>query len=200
MAVVSRTLLKQLIKDGDIVVHPYCEDAIGNCSIDVRLGEWFFVQNKEGYIYPYNDELTKHPWYEKPRRATMCGVESIKGPVIRIDPGEMILATTEEFIGSRKQCTTMAKTKSTVSRLGLDCCASAGWGDIGYINRWAFPIHNRSNKTIFLHPGTWIAQIIFLTVSSQEDCYTGTYQTTTDIDQLVKNWDPTSVLPKTLKM
>lgn len=115
-------------------------------------------------------------------------------PLISI---ETILATTEEFIGSRVECTTMAKTKSTIARLGLDCFGSAGWGDIGYINRWAFPLHNR---TILLRPGTWITQIIFLTVTDRELSYTqgGNYQSTDDFQKLIREWSPLSVLPKPL--
>lgn len=121
-------------------------------------------------------------------------------PLISIHAGETILATTEEFIGSRVECTTMAKTKSTIARLGLDCFGSAGWGDIGYINRWAFPLHNRTDRTILLRPGTWIALIIFLPVTDRELSYTqgGNYQSTDDFQKLIREWSPLSVLPKPL--
>jgi deoxycytidine triphosphate deaminase len=120
---------------------------------------------------------------------------------IPLIPIETILATTEEFIGSRVECTTMAKTKSTIARLGLDCFGSAGWGDIGYINRWAFPLHNRTDRIILLRPGTWIAQIIFLTVTDRELSYilkAANYQWTDDFQKLIREWSPLSVLPKPL--
>lgn len=247
MAVVSRTSIKKLIDSGDIVVRPYDENKINNCSIDVRLGEWYFRQhNNGGVIYPYGDsDLNENihfvhmsPWNPTPLKAEpitseyddlfnqmttiiskpkgnateititteperrfkeLCG-QSKDQNVIILHPGEIILATTEEFIGSRLQCTTMAKTKSSLARYGIDVCGSSGWGDIGYINRWAFPIHNRSNFPVILKPGTWIGQIVFLTVTDKELSYTqgGSYQSTDDFEKLVKEWDPRSVLPKVL--
>lgn len=201
MAVVSRTSIKDLIKKGDIVVYPFTKEKIGNCSVDVRLGEWYFRQKQNSdIIFPYvsDDDALRHPWDPIPQRA--AGADKSCEYVIGINPGEMILATTEEFIGSRVECTTMAKTKSTVARLGLDLFGSSGWGDIGYINRWAFPLHNRSSHKILLKPGTWIAQIVFFTVSDKELSYTqgGNYQSTDDFQKLVREWDPRSVLPKCL--
>lgn len=250
MAVVSRTSIKSLIEKGDIVVYPQSPDKIGNCSIDVRLGEYFFRQTKPtGPLYPYADgrdenhqplldkdvfssifdkysindkevdqqfEIYKeehqsspaiHPWDSEPQRAV--NAEQLKHlgsgiaqniPLIVIKPGETILATTEEFIGSRLECTTMAKTKSSLARIGLDCFGSSGWGDIGYVNRWAFPLHNKSNRIILLRPGTWVAQIVFMKVSDPEISYTqgGNYQATDDFERLVKEWKPQHILPKHL--
>ena len=120
--------------------------------------------------------------------------------IITLQPGETILAISEEFIGCRRSCTTMLKTKSTIARLGMDICGSSGWGDIGYINRWTFPLRNRSNCIIHLLPGTWIGQIIFLSVSGVEESYVkgGNYQSTDDIDKLITSWEPEDVLPKYL--
>lgn len=194
MAVISRTSIKQLVEKGDIIISPYNESKIGNCSVDVSLGKWYFLQKggTRSSLPPAPIDTSEETiWDSEPQQ--------IKDYLI-IWPGEMILITTEQFIGSRKECTTMAKTKSSLARFGLDLCGSSGWGDIGYINRWAFPLHNRSKFILKLKLGTWIGQIVFLSVSDVEKSYTqgGSYQSTDDIDKLIKDWDPRSVLPKKL--
>ena len=124
---------------------------------------------------------------------------------IQIQAQETILATTEQFIGARSRYTPVLKSKSTSGRNCLDLCGSAGWGDPGYINRWAFPLRNTGNRTIFLLPGTWIGQIAFFEVSTPLDTdnnYTasGQYQNTNDIEELIANWDPKSILPGPMKV
>lgn len=56
--------------------------------------------------------------------------------IIWITPGETILAHTNEFIGGCKSVTTMMKARSSLGRNFIEVCKCAGWGDVGYINRW----------------------------------------------------------------
>lgn len=204
MAVVSRTSLTKLIESNDVVVRPYHPEKVNNGSIDFRLGKWYFRalhekthrdQALDAYHPPESDfgSIQGQLW----NQIALDGTDGIT-----LEPGEIILATSHEFIGSRKKCITMGKTKSTLARWGLDVFASAGWGDVGYINRWAFPLINRTDRKIVLQPGTWIGQIIFFSISNEEKSYTsgGSYQTSDDINLIIKNWKPDSILPKYLKM
>lgn len=83
---------------------------------------------------------------------------------------------------------------------GLMVLNCAGWGDVGYINRWTMEITNVSEDYyIPLLVGERIAQIIFFDAEGCEGDYadTGNYQTTTNIEQLKSNWEPSSMLPRT---
>ena len=82
--------------------------------------------------------------------------------VILLEPGETILAHTNEFIGGKGEVTTMMKARSSVGRNFIEVCKCAGWGDVGYVNRWAMEITNNSRHyTIPLVVGRRVAQIVF---------------------------------------
>ena len=197
MSVVSRTDIKKLVEKGEIVIYPYTPEKVGNCSVDIRLGNWFFRQSDTPkLIFPYKNGNVDDVWNPTPQQAEVNSRFPGR-PVILLNPGEIILASSEEFIGAKCKCTTMAKTKSSLSRLGIDCFGSAGWGDIGFINRWSMLLQNKGTHTIALVPGTWIAQIVFLTVCSEESSYSesgGNYQSTDDFAKLVSTWNPKSLL------
>src|SRR3989344_6010247 len=132
-----------------------------------------------------------------------------KDKVVLIAPGETILAHTIEFIGGKNgtkdlpAVTTEMRARSSIGRIGISVCKCAGWGDIGYVNRWTMEIINFSNVIIPLPVGLRIAQIIFHeTVRVPEiDKYNvkGKYQTSSDIKSLRKNWKPEDMLPKLYK-
>jgi deoxycytidine triphosphate deaminase len=197
----SKPDLLRLLEEGEIVCEP--RGKVSNCSIDIRLGSTFFRQ-EDTYdpVFPYEGSDTTPVW--KPEPAPLMDFNGAK--VIRIDAGELILATSFEFIGARREHTTMLKSTSTFARMCLDVCASAGWGDPGYVNRWAFPLMNRGTRTVFLKPETFIAQIVFLNISTpleEKEGYLqqGSYQKEAfDITKTIESWDPKSVLPKFLKL
>ena len=130
-----------------------------------------------------------------------CKLENIHPDdlIIWIRPGETILGHTQEWIGGRKTVTTMMKARSSIGRNFIEVCKCAGWGDIGYVNRWTMEITNNSRfYCIPLVVGRRISQIIFFDSdgSSVDYADSGKYQTTTDIEKLKANWTPYSMLPK----
>ena len=86
-----------------------------------------------------------------------------------------------QYIGGRETVTTMMKARSSMGRNFIAVCKAsadlffcnlffvsnhcyqcAGWGDIGYINRWTMEITNNSRYySIPLVVGRRIAQIVF---------------------------------------
>ena len=120
--------------------------------------------------------------------------------IIILEPGETILAHTEEFIGGKNHITTMMKARSSWGRNFIEVCKCAGWGDVGYTNRWTMEITNNARQyRIPLIVGRRIAQIIFFeTGDIRQSDYTqqGKYQSATNVDDIQKQWDPRSMLPK----
>lgn len=56
----------------------------------------------------------------------------------------------------------MMKARSSIGRNFIEVCKCAGWGDVGYINRWTMEItNNSSHYAIPLVVGRRIGQIIF---------------------------------------
>ncbi len=112
--------------------------------------------------------------------------------IILLEPGETILAHTNEFIGGKHHITTMMKARSSLGRNFIEVCKCAGWGDVGYTNRWTMEItNNSSHYSIPLVVGRRIAQIIFFeTGPIINDNYTktGKYQSSDDIKVMKKEF------------
>jgi dCTP deaminase len=120
-----------------------------------------------------------------------------------VKPGESLLTHTQEFIGSNCAfVTTVMAARSSTGRNGLEVCRCAGAGDVFYNNRWTLEItNNLQHHTIPLVVGRRIGQLLFYDVVPLNDDrfgYTanGKYQSSTDLDEMKRNWKPQDMLPK----
>ena len=212
MALSDKRILQEM-GQGNIVITPFKEENLSTASYDVTLGEYYFseIQNTGGIYNPYNQQDVEHVWGTEPQRAkpakeaffnktvNLTGITEDE-LVIVLSPGETILAHTEEYIGGRNHITTMMKARSSWGRNFIEVCKCAGWGDVGYTNRWTMEITNNSRyHHIPMVVGRRIAQIIFFeTGTIRQNDYTqqGKYQTTTTLEDTMREWDPKSMLPK----
>lgn len=216
MGVLSKPAILRHLKKGTIVIDPFNPKNLANTSYDVRLGKNFFRQSE------MDRAETLNPFWEKSVRkmySAVCEavpvkrIKSADNPfhnwsdkdlVILIAPGETILAHTIEFIGGKDSVTTEMRARSSVGRLGIAVCKCAGWGDVGFINRWTMEVTNFSNSIVPLPVGMRIAQIIFhevepITADSRYHKLSGKYQTAPDLKTIKKNWKPEDMLPKLYK-
>ncbi len=214
MALSDRKILEAM-KDGDIIIQPFTRANLATSSYDLTLGEYFFVEQQPEHFQNifniYEKEQIERVWGKTPLRAKVArevfkdykftfGNISPTDKVILLAPGETILAHTNEFIGGQNHITTMMKARSTLGRSFIEVCKCAGWGDVGYVNRWTMEITNNSRHYhIPLVVGRRIAQLIFFEtgpILDRDYTKTGKYQTTTDMKKLKKDWNPLSMLPK----
>lgn len=84
----------------------------------------------------------------------------------------------------------MMKARSSLGRNFIEVCKCAGWGDIGYVNRWTMEITNNSRfYSIPLVVGRRIAQIVFFdsagTIGSRSYADTGKYQKSEDMKEIM---------------
>jgi dCTP deaminase len=217
MALSDKKILEHR-KAGTIVIEPFITENLATSSYDVTLGEWFYrEQHPKAYksiFNLYSKEDTELIWGSKPERALYAkdalahfniSFEGIRpdDKVILLEPGETILAHTEEFIGGRESVTTMMKARSSLGRNFINVCKCAGWGDVGYINRWTMEIQNSSRHYIIpLIVGRRIAQIVFFDtgpILSKDYAENGKYQSETSVSKLKKSWAPDMMLPKLWK-
>ncbi|HEV8677616.1 MAG TPA: hypothetical protein VN701_02190 [Candidatus Paceibacterota bacterium] len=215
MALSDKKILETM-KEGSIVIEPFKRENLATSSYDVTLGEYFFREQPTKYNHSLYNIWSKahmeHVWGAKKVERAVAAKDAFakynftwdgispNDKVIILRPGETILAHTNEFIGGRDHITTMMKARSSMGRNFIEVCKCAGWGDVGYINRWTMEITNNSkNYIIPLVAGRRIAQIIFfetgpILASGYEK--TGKYQTTDKVSELKKKWKPEQMLPK----
>lgn len=215
MALSDKKILNQ--KDlGNIIIDPFRRNHLATSSYDVCLGEWYFREQKpDDHIHIYNiwhKPHTDRVWGTEAKKAqfakdSLSTYESIglkpDDKIILLEPGETILAHTEEFIGGRNTITTMMKARSSVGRNFIEICKCAGWGDVGYVNRWTMEITNNSRfYTIPLIVGMRVAQIIFFEtgeILDKDYTIAGKYQTNQDFEQVKASWHPSMMLPRLYK-
>lgn len=215
MALSDRKILEHLAA-GDIVIDPFVRANLATSSYDVTLGEWFYREQPTKYnhsLYNIWDKThVDHVWgAEAPERAVLAK-EAFKkynfkwvgiapnDRVIIIRPGETVLAHTNEFIGGRDRITTQMHARSSLGRNFIEVCKCAGWGDVGYVNRWTMEITNNSrNYLIPLVVGRRLAQIIFFEtgeILGADYAAHGKYQAEQDLAKLKKAWRPDMMLPR----
>lgn len=215
MALSDKRILEEM-KAGSVVIYPFSEDQLATSSYDVTLGEWFFREQptkaNHSLYNIWDKDHMEHVWgADKVERAVKAKEAFSKynfewngihpdDKVIVLRPGETILAHTQEFIGGKDHITTMMKARSSMGRNFIEVCKCAGWGDVGYINRWTMEITNNSkNYIIPLVVGRRIAQIVFFEtgpIRATDYASTGKYQTSTNLKDLKKDWKPEMMLPR----
>lgn len=219
--VYSNVQIHEAIEQGHIVQYPPAPELINASSIDVRLGHHFYRTDISGNgqrIYnPFDEDdidryfgnpLEAQPLRDLGKLQKLIGRQSLANihpnqPVILMRPHERILGHTHEFIGIKAPGTSSMQAKSTTGRNGIVVCKDAGWGDPGYIGRWTMEIQNDNDEYVPLQVGMPIAQIVFYHTGEVEGDYTtlsGNYQTSTNLEELVKTWTPQSMLPRSNRM
>ncbi len=214
MALSDRRILEEM-KRGDIVIYPFNRKNLSTSSYDITLGKYYFREKGSKYHLPiyniWSKSHTDYVWGTKPSVAEPAkklfrklnfswdGI-SPDDKVILLDPGETILAHTNEFIGGKNHITTMMKARSSIGRNFIEVCKCAGWGDVGYVNRWTMEITNNSRHyAIPLVVGRRIAQLIFFEtgpILGSDYTKGGKYGKSTNLKETMKKWSPKAMLPK----
>lgn len=199
---------------GDIIIYPFNLGNLQTTSYDVRLGPNFYretsLKGERSVFNPFDEAHVRKYWGE-PQKAVLASkwmkengpLKNIKPNdlLIIMGPGETILAHTVEFIGGRSCVTTELRARSSLGRVGITVCKCAGWGDLGYCNRWTMEMTNHlTSFSISLVVGMRVAQVIFYKVDPvSKGTYAkenGKYQSTDDIEKMINEWTPDNMVPK----
>jgi dCTP deaminase len=196
------------MKNKNIWIYPFEHKNLSNSSYDVTIGPNYFRASKSPpkVLLPWVEESIEEYW-GTPQYAETISTEysseyyklPIGTKIILLEPGELILAHTNEFIGGTNNICSMMKCRSSIGRIGISVCKDAAFGNIGYINRWTMEISNFSQSTIPLVVGSRVAQIVFFYAGEvrnsyeKNGSYQGEYKT---IEDLVEQWSTYDMLPK----
>lgn len=222
MGVYSNTEIFGAIDDGRIVCVPFDASHVSEASLDITLGHYFYKQEYDEQYRVYNpfdkDDVNRYfkgpleaiphkEWAQKNNMSPFTNIPK-NHPVIVLRPGERILAHTHEFVGIRPHGGACEiRSRSSWGRNGVAVCFDAGWIDPGYINRITLEIYNlNQHESVILPVGERIGQIIFHHTGPVEGDYSdgrngksGKYQHSSDLDELIRTWDPAQMLPRAYK-
>lgn len=213
-SVLSRELIRQHLVEGNIVIDPFDERSLKTVSYDVRLGRHYFREQPRhgtiGIFNPFDKAHVRQYWGES-MEAVRVGdwaekngltLKNLKpdDEIITVHAGETILSHTEEFIGGRACVTSEMRARSSLGRVGISVCKCAGWGDVGFVNRWTMEITNHlPSAAVVLVVGMRISQIVFYQVDPVKSSYAreaGKYQVADEIEELKRSWSPEAMLPR----
>jgi dCTP deaminase len=199
-----------------VIIEPFNPQNVNTSSYDVTLGQWYFIEHRPSFLtrlfrstyniwsYQHVERVWGKPIVAREARSIWkWRVPKNIHPrdlVILIPRRHTILAHTLEFIGGRLNVTTMMKARSSFGRNFIAVCKCAGYGDVGYTNRWTMEITNYSRfYRIPLVVGRRIAQIVFMETGEQtgpDYTETGKYQRSADVRELEMRWRPEMMLPR----
>jgi len=211
MSALSNKDIKEEITKGNIVIAGLLGDIdnyIGNCSVDVTLGEYFFKNEVEMEVFnPWCKEHVIKYWGQA-KTASVVTEETSKQLTLEVGkkyillhPGETILGHTNEFIGGRHCVTTMMKARSSLGRCNVTVCRDAGWGDINFYNRWCLEITNEGKFPTVIPFGCRIGQVVFFRTGECDKPYNGKYHPNNNdsLETTIANWVPDMLLPQLWK-
>lgn len=203
----------EALAEGQIIIDPFNEENLNSSSYDITLGENFYVCEADEFqadFNPYSQKeieryyrgplvaVTNKEWCERYRNNILWDDIEPNAKIIVLKPGECILGHTQEFVGAQERATTMMHARSTTGRFNISACDDAGWGDIGYINRWTMEIRNKNKVNVPLVVGSRIGQIIFFHAGETNRSYMhrGNYQSGDSLNIIKASWTATQMLPK----
>ena len=128
--------LKLYLKSGLLKIYNYKEEAIQPNSLDVHLGDHFAIQLNDGSF------------------------EEIVTEEFALQPGDFVLAVTQEYFYFRSTLHGVLQGKSSWARVGL-YVESAGLFDSGFEGVAVVELTNQGKAPLLLRTGQPIAQMVF---------------------------------------
>ena len=160
----------------NIVITPFDKRQLGTNSYDVRLGEFIARRGNSNQksMDVFNENDIKMYW--KIFKAV---------DLVLLFPNETVLGHTQEIIGGKNNIATKMNARNSLGRCGISVCKCAGFGDVGYINKWTMELTNHLDIAVALKVGMRIAQISFFKVGETLKQYLGKYQNNSKWNQKI---------------
>lgn len=135
----------------------------------IKPDHWILEFGLSGGIYPFVSENVNPASYDVTvGNHWICPTrdpEEIVSDEITLFPGEVILATTREFLKMPRDVVADLKLKSSLGRLWLNHSLS-GWIDCNFQGQVTLELQNLGPYPRVLKSGMRVAQLIFMSMSS----------------------------------
>ncbi len=171
MAVLTKSEIIKLIRQGKLKIVPFDYGQIGAGSIDLHLGKELLIFRKTKKIV----DLEEGTDYKELGKKIEMGKEGIV-----IKPGQFVNGITEEKVKLPKGYAARIEGRSRFARIGLLVHVSSGFIQPGTEGKIVLEIVNFSPNKIRLRPGVKICQII-IEEAKGKDAYAGRFYGQTTI-------------------
>lgn len=145
----ARNRIIKAIRSRRIRIEPLNLGNIGECSVDLRLADEFWIFGKGKRI-----EVCENADFKKYGR-------KIKAKFMELKPNDFVLGITKERITLAENVLGLLAGRSRFARLGLLVHATAPLVNPGVCNKQVFEIKNISKNILVIKAGTKIGQIMF---------------------------------------
>lgn len=157
-------ILKE-IKEKNITCLPFDRNNLSNSSIDLRLGQYIIESDNCFGVVKFDTDTSGKLTVLNPittKLYDLLDLTTNKSGKFILNPGQFILGHTLETVGQTSdRIISQVLDKSTLARLGLSICFSAGYIDAGNVLSITLEIKNHSKNAIELQYGMHICQIKF---------------------------------------
>jgi dCTP deaminase len=148
--ILTREIIRREIEAGRVVIEPFFPDQVGPASIDLHLGDEIRVMHTGREPIAVTDDTDYR---------AMTEVRSLETPY-PLAPGETIHGITRERITLPGDIGGWLEGRSRFARLGLMVHVTSGFVQPGVSNRQVLEISNVSSRTLLIHPGVRLLQIV----------------------------------------
>ncbi len=159
--VLSNVDILKYMDEGKIKItpEPNLDTQLGSCSVDCRLGNVFrvFEHSKHAFI----DLKTKVDVDDLMRK-----VDVPEGDAFTMQPGEFVLAATQEKLELADDVMARLEGRSSLGRLGIIVHSTAGLFDPGWVGNATLELGNLGRMPVILYPGMRICAFTFEQLSS----------------------------------
>ncbi|MFQ5353247.1 MAG: dCTP deaminase [Candidatus Binatia bacterium] len=149
--ILTREKILEEMAAGSIVVDPFEDDMLGPASVDLHLGDEIRVMSEDAQPVDVLDDVDFRELTE---------LRSLTTP-FALATGSTIHGITRERIRLSPNICGWLEGRSRFARLGLMIHVTAGFVAPGVSNRQVLEISNVSGRTLNIHRGTRICQLIF---------------------------------------
>ena len=138
--ILSDRQILDCLKDGSIVIEPFRRDCLGSNSYDVHLGESLGTyRGVEWGVQSLGCLPGQSGIVLDAKQPPELQVFKIPDEGVVLIPGVCYLGVTKEYTETRRHVPWLDG-KSSVGRLGIRIHATAGRGDVGFMNHWTLEI------------------------------------------------------------
>ena len=148
--ILTRDKILEEVATGSIVIDPFDERMVGPASVDLHLADEIRVIESSTTPIDVIDEVNVHDH---------SSVQTLDEPY-PLACGQTILGITRERIKLASNLCGWLEGRSRFARIGLMIHVTAGFVSPGVDNRQVLEISNVSDRTLNIHKGTRLCQII----------------------------------------